>query len=129
MRVRPLVLASTVLPPLVLALLLQGCGSGGSTGPGGPPDGEEPVFPLATNPVNLTVTLQSPRAASARVMTAGGTVTATADDGTVYTLTLPPAALLTDTTVTITPIATVTGLDLTGGRYAPTLVTFSPRGL
>ena len=92
----PLVLASTVLPALVLALLIPGGGSGGSTGPGGLPD-EEPVFPRTPNPVNLTGTLQP--------------------------------SLLTDTTVTITPIATVTALDLTAGRYAPTLVTFSPRGL
>jgi hypothetical protein len=127
MRIRPLVLASTILPPLVLALLISGCGSGGSTGPGGPPD-EAPVFPLTPNPVNVTVTLQPSRAASARVTTVGGSVTATADDGTVYTLTLPQDALLTNTTVTITPIATVRA-GSHRGRYAPTLVTFSPRGL
>jgi len=121
MNVRPVILASTVLALVIPA----GCSE-----PGAPNEQEqEPInFPLPINPRNVLVTLQPARAASARVTTAGGTVTATANDGTVYTLTLPPNALLFDTTVTITPITTVTGLDMPGGgRFVG--VQLEPNGL
>jgi hypothetical protein len=94
-----------------LALALAACSS-----PGEPPD-QDPLFPMSPNPRDITVTLQADRAASARITTAGGAVSATAADGTVYTLTLPADALAFDTTITITPIATLSGLDAEGGRF------------
>ena len=96
----------------VLALALVACSD-----PSGPAEIVLPEFPLPVNPVDVTVTTQPARAGSARVTTAGGVVTATATDGTVYTLALPPNALLFDTTVTITPITSVSGLDAASGRF------------
>jgi len=65
--------------------------------------------------------------ASARIPTTGGSVQATGADGTVYTLTIPPDALLSDTTITMTPITGVSGLDASSDRILG--VQLEPDGL
>jgi len=58
---------------------------------------------------------------------AGGTLTATGADGTSYVLNIPPGALPADTTVSLTPLAAVSGLPLGGGLNNG--VQFAPEGL
>jgi hypothetical protein len=69
---------------------------GGSSGPPGPPTSGPPDI----------VSEESARASSAMISEAGGLVSAMATNGTAYTLSIPAGAVLTDTLITITPIAT-----------------------
>jgi hypothetical protein len=57
----------------------------------------------------------------------GGTLTAMGADGTRYTLSIPPGALPADTTVSLTPVAEISGLQLGGGLLNG--VQFAPEGL
>jgi len=67
---------------------------------------------LVTAP--FTPTLEPGQAASALIAPAGGTLTATGTSGATYTLTVPPGALATATTLTLTPIASLANLPLSG---------------
>ncbi|MCC7353131.1 MAG: hypothetical protein IT330_05175, partial [Anaerolineae bacterium] len=85
-------------------------------------------FHLQTpNPRNIGITLAGSRAASATVPPPGGTLAATAADGTRFTLTLPADALLLTTTITMTPISGVTNLPQ-GVRFVAG-VHLEPEGL
>jgi hypothetical protein len=73
------------------------------------------VLALATGQVTLgpplSVTTDTARGASAEITPFdGGTVRATGADGITYTLVVPPGAVGTPTTVTLTPVTEVTGL-------------------
>lgn len=112
------------LAALATALSLTACGgSDKSTGPGNGTG----VFPQRPNPLTVSVTLDRSRSASAQVPTTGGTVRATAADGSRFTLTVPPNALLQATTITLTPVTAVGNLPLSGGLVAA--VHFEPEGL
>ncbi len=75
----------------------------------------------------VAATLDDARAATASLGPDGGTVTATDADGTQYTLVVPAGALLVDTPITLTPVAAIDDLPLTGGLVAA--VQFAPEGL
>jgi len=63
------------------------------------------------NPVNLSsVTADPSRAVSLSLPASGGSLTATAADGTTFNLTIPANALVQPTTITMTPILSVGGL-------------------
>jgi len=112
---------------VVAVSLLIACG-GGDSNPSGPDDNPAgPGLPDTPNPASVAVTLETSRATAARVTTGGGTVQATGSDGTIYTLTVPPDAVLLDTTITLVPLAGVSGLDLSGGRFVS--VQLEPDGL
>jgi hypothetical protein len=87
---------------------------GGSSGPSGPPTSGPPDI----------VSEESARASSAMISEAGGLVSATATNGTAYTLSIPAGAVLTDTLITITPIATT--VPFSGASIA---VRLQPGGL
>ena len=70
--------------------------------------------------------LDEARAVSQPVLTAGGTISATAADGTTFALSIPAGALLSDEEITLTPIASIDGLPLSGGATA---VHIRPEGL
>src|SRR5262249_8868167 len=82
------------------------------------------AFPPATNTTTSTtttttvpgsgvaITTDAARAATKTFPPGGGTLTATGADGTVYTLTIPPNALLAETTITMTPIVSISGGNL-----------------
>jgi hypothetical protein len=72
------------------------------------------------------VTVDHARAASTTVAVGGGALTTTAADGTVYALTVPPGALLFDTTITMTPIVAIAGSDRSGTTLG---VDLQPSGL
>jgi hypothetical protein len=119
-----------LLPALaLLASFSLGC-SGGDASPSGPSDPSgTPSDPIlqTPHPANLTVTPDAAHAASARIPTTGGTLQATGADGTVFTLTIPAGALLVDTTITMTPLADASGLNISGAHMAG--VQLEPDGL
>jgi hypothetical protein len=111
----------------LLTALLVSC-SGGDNNPAGPGDDPtDPGLPQQPNPADVTVTMDPGRIASARIPTTGGTIQATGADGTVYTLTIPADALVSDTTISMTPLTSVSGLDVSGGRFVG--VQLEPDGL
>lgn len=67
------------------------------------------------------------RAGSALVPRTGGTVTVTGADGTTYTLTVPSGALAQPTTITLTPVTSLTGAP--GGLQHTMAVRAAPEGL
>jgi hypothetical protein len=67
------------------------------------------------------------RATSSVISPLGGEITATGADGTVFTLTLPEGALLSEEEITMTPVTSVGGLPLSGGLVAA--VQLGPEGL
>src|SRR5438552_4539432 len=81
----------------------------------------------ATAAVNIGVILDTARATSAVIGTAGGTLNATAVNGTVFTLTIPQNALANDETITMTPVSQTTNLPFSGGMAAA--VQLEPSGL
>jgi hypothetical protein len=75
----------------------------------------------------VTARLDDSRAVSKDIPTTGGTISATAADGTLFTLTLPPDALLSPETITMTPVTAIDGLPLSGGLAGA--VDLAPAGL
>ena len=73
------------------------------------------------------ITVDQARAATNTVPLWGGTLTATGADGTVYSLTIPPNALLVETSITMTPIVSISGGDLPAGSMLG--VDLQPSGL
>lgn len=74
-----------------------------------------------------TVTVDPSRAGAGSVGPAGGSVTATGADGTVFTLDVPPGALAQPTTITLTPVTSLTGAP--GGLQHVRAVRATPEGL
>jgi hypothetical protein len=69
----------------------------------------------------------STRTATAEIGPEGGTLSATATSGAIVTLTVPAGALLSTHAITLTPVASVTGLPLRGGLLASAQL--GPEGL
>ena len=90
---------------------------------------EVPTFPLEPDPLAVGASTLEPQ--NRRTATAGlegpTTITATATDGTTYTLRVPPTALLSEERITLTPVAGVAGLPLADGLRAA--VEIEPHGL
>lgn len=109
---------------LGLAAFIAACGGGGGnsgTGPNPPPSGGEP------HPLNVAVTLDQQRAVSAPISPDGGSLTATAADGTQFTLQVPAGALIDSQTLGLTPVASIQGLPFSGGLIDA--VQLEPEGL
>ena len=126
----------------LLCLTLAACGNAPSSAPGSPsgasvaPTGPSASYSLdpaaddftaPAHPLDLTVTADPGRAATAHITTAGGSLMATGADGTTFTLDIPPDSLAEDTDITMTPVATIGGWDVAPGNVAA--VTLAPDGL
>lgn len=102
---------------LILAVSMVGCGGGGSDEPQAV---APPAPPLQTD--------DSRKASTTVTAEAGGTVETTGADGTVYRLALPPGAVSTTTTISITPLTAANGLPidrlLAGVRAEPSGLKF-----
>jgi len=86
------------------------------------------IFQAAANPWNVSPVVDSTHSVTQVISAAnGGTITATAADGSVFTLTFPANALLSDESITMTPVQTISGMPLLGGFAAAVQVT--PEGL
>ncbi|AYF98072.1 hypothetical protein D7I47_07260 [Protaetiibacter intestinalis] len=79
-----------------------------------------------STPTDVTTQLDAAGAVSAVIPVSGGTLTATGADGTSYTLTIPADALRVATEVTLTPVASTTGLPF--GETASYGVDIGPDG-
>ena len=94
--------------------------------PGLPPlVGRLRVVPLFDG--TIEVRLDRLRARKATIGPAGGTISAQGGGGITYALEIPAGALSQETELTVTPLASIVGLPLTGGR--PVGVDFAPDGL
>jgi hypothetical protein len=94
---------------LIAAAMLAGCGDKHPTAPGEP------------------VTLERSAARTATIGIGGGSVSATASDGTHYTLEIPPGALRSPQEITITPIRSIRDSGISGGLAGA--VELKPSGL
>lgn len=117
---------------LILAAALAGCsGSPSATRAQGPASSsatnasaETTVLP---DLVLARVQTETRAARAATVGPEGGSVTATADDGTAYSLSIPAGALDAPTSVALYPVASLTGLP--SGTSLRAGVQFAPEGL
>ncbi len=76
----------------------------------------------------ITVSLDPGRAVSGDITAAiGGTLSATTANGTVFTLEVPPNGLISDKTITMTPVSAIGRLPFAGGLVAG--VSLEPSGL
>jgi hypothetical protein len=136
--------STTAILLIVLVSVIAGCG-GATTAPqttdqtsstaptSGPTAGHSVgsgglswVFE-AGEPVDVTLVLETGNTVEALIPVAGGTITATGADGSVYTLAIPAEALLTATTIGLTPVTSISGMPFGGDQtYA---VQLSPEGL
>lgn len=111
------------------AIASASCGGGGdaTATTGGTKGTTTGVFTAAANPINVSVSTDAGHAGSKIIGPEGGTVTATGADGSKYTLVIPAQAIADSTTITLTPITSLTGAPLTNGLVAG--VQMSPEGL
>ena len=121
--------------------LIAACG--GSGGPGPTDSGEtstnapvsfaslfpSDLFTSSPVPLELTATAATSGAVTMAIGPAGGTLTTTGPDGTVYTLSVPPDALALATTITATPLRDVTGFPFDAQPANRLGVAFTPSGL
>jgi hypothetical protein len=98
-----------------LAVYLPLASSGSSTG--------EPE----ANPISVSVTTDASRLVTATIPIEGGVISATAANGTHFTLTIPADALLSDEEIMMTPLDNVSGIPLSAGLVAG--VQLAPDGL
>jgi hypothetical protein len=69
------------------------------------------LIPGPADPISITVAADDTLTTSAPMVAAdGGELSATGPDGTTFKLTIPADALQTDTTITMTPLTSVTGI-------------------
>jgi hypothetical protein len=110
---------------ILVAVLVVVAACGGSSGNASPPATKGA---LATpDPLNIQITVDASKSASALIGPSGGQVTATAAAGVSMTLDVPSGALLSPHTITLTPLVSAIGLPLKGGLLAG--AELSPDGL
>lgn len=106
-----------------LAGLLIGCtpgsGGGGSAAP--------VELGNYENAIKVTPTLDTERAVTQTIGFKGGTISATAADGTVFTLTIPADSVRQVTRITMTPVSKLDGLPF--GNGTDVTVDLQPSGL
>lgn len=83
-------------------------------------------FDIPADPIAVSVNLDDAYQAEALIGPQGGTLSASAADGTIYRLEVPTGALTNDTTIRMTPVNTIEGLPFGSESYA---VQFQPEGL
>lgn len=104
------------------SLLLPACTPGDGGGASAPVD-----LGTVENPIRVVPTLDSGHAVSQTIGLAGGTITATGADGTVFTLAVPADSLRQLTRITMTPVTRLEGLPF--GNGSDVTVDLQPSGL
>lgn len=90
--------------------------------------GAPDIFQKPANPITVTPLLDSSHSVQVAVSSAeGGIITVTGTDGTIFTLAIPPNALLSDEVITMTPIVSIGNIPLSGGFAAG--IDLQPQGL
>ena len=85
------------------------------------------IFDEPANPVDVAVVLETEGAVQALMPMDGGSITATGADGTIFTLEIPPDALLNETLIGLTPVSSIS--DMPFGSEQTYAVQLSPDGL
>ncbi len=68
------------------------------------------IFEVPSDPISVTVTLENENQAEALIPVAGGSLSVTGADGTVFRLDIPAGALVTDTFIRMIPVSKVDGM-------------------
>jgi hypothetical protein len=84
-------------------------------------------FAEQVDPINVTVNLEAEQSSEDLIGAQGGSLSATAADGTVYTLEVPAQALVMDTMLRMIPVSNVEGMPFGSGQAYT--VQFEPEGL
>ena len=79
------------------------------------------------NPLSVTVALNTNRTVSAEITGSGGVLSLTNNGGTIYRLSIPTNALISEEQIAMTLVDRIDGLPLTGGLLGA--AQFSPDGL
>jgi hypothetical protein len=118
----------TLIYLLIAVMTLSACRFATQLGGGGGQANKyQYIFKAPTNPIHLGLELDQDHSAQVIIGPDGGQVSATGADGTVYTLDIPEKALTSATTITLTPISSVSGQPFDGKTtYA---VQVEPEGL
>lgn len=90
------------------------------------PNGSPSAILEPSEPVDLAIVLDTSKHVEALIPVEGGSISATGADGTVYTLDIPSDALLVETMIGLTPVASLDGMPFGTQPYA---VQLSPDGL
>lgn len=113
-----------IVTTTLIAGLLGACTPGGRTSTGG----AAPVqLGNYENAIKVTPTLDSERAVTGTIGFDGGSISATAADGTVFTLTVPADSVRQRTSITLTPVSKLEGLPF--GNGTDVTVDLQPSGL
>jgi hypothetical protein len=96
-----------------------------TSGAGLPPEFQH-VYDIPTDPVAITPILDDAHAAEADIPVAGGSLVATAADGTKFELTVPADALSQDAHLRMIPVTSIEGMPFGSAPYA---VQLEPEGL
>ncbi len=89
------------------------------------PEGQNPTL-VAGDPIQVQVSLEQDHQIEALIPAAGGSLSATAGDGTVFQLDIPEGALLNDTLIRMIPVSNIEGMPFGSD---PLAVQFEPEGL
>ncbi len=113
---------------IVFFIFIAGCSSKGSTG-GNPSTKQDvqAVFDIPADPVAVAITTDADRQAEKLIPVEGGSLSATASDGSVFTLDVPAGALVVETAIRMTPVKAITGLPFGDGTAYT--VQLEPEGL
>ncbi len=116
--------AGIIVTTTLIAGLLGACTPGGGTSTGG----AAPVqLGNYENAIKVTPTLDSERAVTQVIGFDGGSISTTAADGTVFTLTVPADSVRQRTSITLTPVSKLEGLPF--GNGTDVTVDLQPSGL
>lgn len=83
--------------------------------------------PGAIEVIDVIPSLEEEHSSTKEIGPEGGEISATAEDGTRYTLSVPEGALEAPVAITMTPVSSLEGLPLSGGLAG--MVDFEPQGL
>ena len=109
---------------LLLLLTIAGCSTGGKSST---KQDIQAVFDIPTDPIQVTVSTDADRQAEKLIPVEGGSLSATAGDGSVFTLEVPAGALVVETVIRMTPVNAITGLPFGDGTAYT--VQLEPEGL
>ncbi len=128
MKIRYILGAGSIVLSLMACQLVSGVAPGGGASFDTSKTAKyQYIFGEPKDPIQLALTPDDAHGVTALIPVTGGTLVASGADGTVFTLVIPANALATATTISLTPLASVTGLPGQGGPLYAAQV--EPEGL